>query len=241
MTEEPVNQEPKQEEYDTLREDIYIVRVNDPGQIYRALVRTGYPLYLSGTDLNSALFKREETNVRKSFSKEGEARMDLFSRIELAEERVKRPDRGYYDAEEIESIALLLRKRGLDARVVSRTGNIRNLSIETNGTSVMVDLGAETTEADWIFRDKETEAIPNYLSSEQRENNFILMFPVDKKTLVEKELKVPVLPASEADFGRFLADYVEIYQSFLNVMMSHEGERAPATTIEFKAPRRPRA
>lgn len=225
-------------EFGSTPNDVHQVKVIDPENIFNSLDRRGLPLIVSETKFRSTVFASETTDIQLSFKGDDGLTEDKYvitTKLIHDADELALPSHGFYDLTEIDTIKDLMKKQGLEASILTRKRNVRNLVVEKDGLCVAIDLGAEPIPGDLIYGDPDLENIPDYVSPQQMETNeMILMFTIDKDSIFQDELMVPRMPETKEEFAKQLKTYAEIYQAFLNVMLIEEGVSSRKQVVEFK-------
>lgn len=212
---------------------------------------------VSYTQIDDSLIKRESSELLAFEAKyEGGERIagtfHYRSNIYLSDDRVARPDHGYYSYEKVRGVQKALLEKGVIATVDNDRGwrgGRSSIVIEKNGFYIEAHFGLPNRETEEAQIRVEVEADRKRKPDESGYaekyelpkiekgliNNSISLSLVDKQRAESRREGYPKL-RDEANFQRATAAYTEAYQQVIEALYTEEGLTPPDKTIILRPP-----
>ena len=213
-----------------------------------------YSTEVSSTNFGDRLLAAERTYITAFEASKGSGeRIDgtfhYNTIVDLSDDRVDRPDHGYFDDGKVNRINALLAEQGLKTVVDHNAfwGNQNRIIVEKNGYFVEVYFGWSSRQAEEdkiraeveseIARGKDGYATKYELPRIEQglENKSIMLGLVDRSRATDGWEGYPKLQDT-ADFERATQAYAETYQQILQAIYAEEGVTPKDNSVIFRPP-----
>lgn len=212
---------------------------------------------ISSTPIGDSLIRSERSYIsafkaNRGYGERIDGTFNYYTSIYLSDDRIARPDHGYYNYEKVGGIQNALLQKGVRASVDHNRGwhgGRSTIVIEKNGFYIEVHFGLPNREAEESQIKAEVADVrkrnldePGYAEKydlpkieKGLTNSLIHLCLVDKQGAESGREGYPKL-RDQADFERATAAYAEAYQQILEAIYAEEALTPPDKTIVLRPP-----